>query len=113
VNITRVNAMVARSFLVLALVAVVALSGCGPIDTMKDGFAQSRAVSADLVKSLGLKSYVRFNFFNGQLASVNVTFDGIPSQKSLVEITEASKEAVSAEFKQTPHELIVSFKTQL
>jgi hypothetical protein len=99
-------------YLVTVLVSAAALSGCGTVDTMKDGFAHSQAVSADLEKSLGLKSFVGFNFFNGQLASVNVTFDGIPSQKSLVDITEASKEAVSAEFKQTPRELIVSFKVQ-
>ena len=109
-DVRWVNRMVARSYIVTVLVATVALSACGAVDTMKDGFAHSQAVSADLEKSLGLKSFVGFNFFNGQLASVSVTFDGIPSQKSLIDITEASKQAVTAEFKQTPRELIVSFK---
>jgi hypothetical protein len=76
---------------------------------MKEGFAHSQAVSDRLERDLGRKSFVGFNINNGQLTSVNVTFDGIPEQGSLADIAETSKQAVLAEFKQTPNEIIVAF----
>lgn len=85
------------------------LGACGPIDTMKEGFAHSRAVSDELQKNLGIKSFVGFNFNNGQLTSVNVSFDGVPEKASLADITAASKQAVLTEFKQTPKRIVVSF----
>lgn len=104
--------MGARSCLVMMIMTVAVLSGCDQIDTMKDGMAHSQAVSADLAKSLGLKSFVGFNVVNGQLKSVTITFAGIPDQKSLTDIAAASKQAVSEEFKQMPGQLIVAFATQ-
>ena len=92
-----------------AVVVALALAGCGPIDTMKEGFAHSQAVSAELEKSLGVKSSVGFNWTNGSLASVNVTFEGIPSNLTLSEIAAKAKQVVSAEFKQTPTKLVVAF----
>src|SRR5205085_2097908 len=80
-----------RVAMVAALAAMIA--GCGPVDTMKEGFAHSKAVSAELEKSLGLKSFVGFNWSNGSLTSVNVTFRGIPANVSLTEIATKSKQA--------------------
>jgi hypothetical protein len=98
-----------RCILCLTSIAAVTLAACGPIDTMKEGFAHSQAVSDRLERDLGRKSFVGFNFNNGQLTSVKVTFDGIPEQASLADIAETSKQAVLAEFKQTPNEIIVAF----
>ncbi len=94
-----------------ALIAAVAgtLAGCSPIDAMKEGFAHSQAVSLKLEKSLGLKSVVGFNWHNGTLTSVNVTFQGIPSNNTLPEIAAKSKEAVISEFKQTPKQVVIAF----
>ena len=89
--------------------ACAALAGCNPIESMKEGFAHSQAVSQNLEKSLGLKSAVGFNWQNGTLASVNVTFRGLPANASLAEIAAKSKEAVISEFKQTPKQVVIAF----
>jgi hypothetical protein len=94
-------------YLVAVLGAI--LSACGPIDTMKEGFAHSQAVSDKLQKSFGLKSFVGFNVNNGELTNVNVTFDGLPEQRSLADVAETSKQAVLAEFKQTPRHIVIAF----
>lgn len=88
------------------------LAACGPIDTLTEGFAHSRAVSADLEKTLGLKSFVGFHWNNGLLTSVNVTFEGVPANLALPDIAEKSKQAVISEFKQTPKEIIIGFRIQ-
>ena len=93
----------------LLLLASLTLCGCDAVDTMKEGFAHSQAVSAELEKSIGLKSYVGFNWNNGSLTSVNVTFEGIPKDKSLPEIGEAAKTAVLKQFKQEPKQIVVAF----
>jgi hypothetical protein len=85
------------------------LAGCGPIDLMKEGFAHSTAVSARLEKTLGVKSFVGFNWSNGSLNSVSVTFQGIPANVALADIMAQSKEAIAAEFRQTPSEVVVAF----
>ena len=85
------------------------LGACGPIDTMKEGIAHSQAVSAELEKSLGVKSSVGFNWHNGVLTSVNVTFQGIPKNAALADIAEKSKQAVIAEFKQAPKQVVIAF----
>jgi len=98
------------SLRLLSVVAIATiLAGCGPIDTMKEGYAHSQAVSAELEKSLGVKSFVGFNWTNGTLALVNVTFEGIPAKLTLADIAARSKQVVAAEFKQTPHKLVVAF----
>lgn len=97
----------------LSLVVLSAtLTACGPIDTMKEGFTHSQAVSAQLEKSLGLKSFVGFNWNNGSLTSVSVTFQGLPPSAPLSEVAEQSKQAVLAEFKQTPKQIVIGFSIE-
>jgi hypothetical protein len=94
----------------LALVfATLALAACDAIDSMRNGFEHSQAVSAELENSLGLKSFVGFNWNNGSLTSVNVTFQGVPKDRPLPELIEISRQAVLKEFKQEPKQLIVAF----
>jgi hypothetical protein len=52
-----------RSIILVAL--AVAINGCDAVDSMRNGFKHSQAVSAELEKSLGLKSFVGFNWNNG------------------------------------------------
>jgi hypothetical protein len=85
------------------------LWGCDAVDSVKEGFAHSQAVSAELEKSLGLKSFVGFNWNNGSLTAVTITFDGIPKDRSLSEISETATRAVLNEFKQEPTLIVVSF----
>jgi hypothetical protein len=93
-------------------VLVALIAACGPLDTMKEGFAHSKAVSDELERSLGLKSFVGFNWNNGSLTSVNVTFQGIPANISLAEIAAKSKQAIAAEFKQTPKQVVIAFSIE-
>jgi hypothetical protein len=83
--------------------------GCDAVDSLKGGFQHSQAVSAELEKSLGVKPFVGFNWNNGLFTSVNVTFEGIPKEKSLPEIGEVATMAVLKEFKQEPKQIVLSF----
>lgn len=94
---------------VLFVVLALAINGCDAVDSMRNGFEHSQAVSAALEKSLGLKSFVGFNWNNGSLSSVTVAFDGLPTDRSLQEISEATRSAVLREFKQEPKKIVVSF----
>lgn len=95
---------------VLAVMSIaLALTACGPVDTLKEGFAHSKAVSENLEKTLGVKSFVGFNWSNGSLDSVSVTFEGIPANVPLADIVEKSKRAVANEFKQLPSQVVISF----
>ena len=95
--------------IVLLLVASASLIACDAIDTMTDGFSHSRAVSAKLESSLGLKNTVGFNWNNGSLDSVTITFAGVPSSPSLPEISVQVRQAVIAEFKQSPKAIVLAF----
>ena len=85
------------------------LYGCNPIEMLQEQLAHSRAVSASLEKSTGLKSEVGFNWNNGKLVSVNVMFQGMPTNVALPELAEKSKAAVLSEFKENPKQLVISF----
>jgi|SRR6516225_2125721 hypothetical protein len=92
-----------------ALAIALICSACGPINTMKDGFAHSQAVADSLEKALGVKAFVGFNSTNGSLDSVTVMFQGVPANVPLAEIVEKSRQTVVSEFKRAPSEVIVSF----
>ncbi len=93
----------------MPLVLALALAACGPVDALKQGFAHSQAVSASLEQSLGLKSQVGFNWMNGTLTSVSVTFQGLPANVPLADIAAKSRQAIVAEFKQEPSQVIIAF----
>jgi hypothetical protein len=101
-----------RRFLSCFPIAAALLTGCGPLDTMREGFAHSNAVSAKLEKAIGLKSSVGFSWHNGTLTNVNVTFAGIPPNANLKDITEHAKRAIAAEFKQVPKQVVVGFAVE-
>jgi hypothetical protein len=93
----------------ILLVASTLIVGCDAVDTMKDGFNHSQAVSKRLESSLGLESQVGFSWTNGSLDSVTVAFSGVPTSPGLTEISTLTKEAVLAEFKQSPKTIVFSF----
>lgn len=93
---------------VSAMALAVLLAAWGPFDSMKEGLQHSEAVSAELEKSIGVKPFVGFNWNNGSLTSVNVTFQGVP-QVELPEIARKAKAAVISEFKQTPKQVVIAF----
>ena len=91
------------------LLGVLCIAGCDAVDSMKNGLEHSEAVSASLEKSLGEKPFVGFNWNNGSLTAVSVTFSGVPKDRSLAEIADLSRTAVLKEFKQEPKQIVISF----
>lgn len=93
----------------VSLLLAVTLAGCGAVDSMTDGFRHSQEVATDLGKSVGSKPFVGFNWRNGSLVNVTVTFQGVPQDKSAQEIAELSRQSVAAHFQQAPERIVVSF----
>ena len=94
---------------IASLLSVLSLAGCDAMDTMTDGIRHSQVVSEKLERALGLKSQVGFQWNNGSLNSVTVTFEGLPDSPGLPEISAQVQRVVSAEFKQTPKAIVVAF----
>ncbi len=94
--------------LTMAVLAL-ALSGCGAIATLTHGFHQAEATAEDLQAALGSKPEVGFDWRNGFLTSVNVTFSERPVGKTLDEIAAATRAAVAKEFEQRPTEIRLAF----
>jgi len=84
-------------------------SGCNALDTMSEGYKHSQAVADDLEKSIGAKPAVGFNWHNGTLTTVSITFEGIPSAKTTEEIAVMSRNAIRAKFKQKPENIVISY----
>jgi hypothetical protein len=101
-----------RLHLVIVAMLVVLLSGCDAVDSLKEGLAHSEAVSSSLEKSLGSKPFVGFNWNNGSLTSVSITFKGIPPNVVLADIAGEARTAVLAEFKQTPKQVVIAFSIE-
>jgi hypothetical protein len=90
-------------FRVAALVALVAtLAAC-------DVFSNAKAVESDLEQSTGMKPQVGFNWYNGRLVNITVTFPRIYEARPLGEIAEVVRRSVSSHFKQTPEDIVLGF----
>jgi len=92
-----------------ALIFVVALSACGAVNTMTEGFKHAKAVETDLEASTGVRPQVGFNWNNGRLVSVTVQYPRLIESKSLSDLAEAARAAVGREFKQTPENIVLGF----
>lgn len=97
-----------KKFAGLMLVALLA-AGCNVVDTMKEGFRHSQDVADDLEKAVGVKPFVGFNWANGTLTNVSVTFEGVPSGRSTEEIVSLSRRAIGTHFKQQPKQIVISY----
>ena len=91
------------------LLSAASLAACGMINTMVDGFKHVNAVEAELQKTLGSKPSVGFNWHNGTLTQVSVTFPQLLEGKPLSELAETVRTAVTSEFKQTPENIVLGF----
>jgi len=97
-------------FRIVALVALtVGLGACDAISTLTDGWKYARAVESDLEQSTGVKAQVGFNWRNGRLETVTVTFPQIDETKSVREIADAIRHSVAGQFKQTPDDILLVF----
>jgi hypothetical protein len=94
------------------LILIVTITACDSADSLKEGLAHTRAVSDHLEKTVGLKSFVGFNWHNGSLNSVTVTFNGLPPDGALSDIAGKAKQAIAAEFKQIPRQIVIGFSIE-
>lgn len=101
-----------RIRLLFPILVAATLTACNAVDTMTEGFAHSKAVADKLEKAVGVKSFVGFNWNNGSLTSVSVTFEGIPKDVVLADIAAKSKQTIVEEFKQTPKQVVISFSIE-
>jgi hypothetical protein len=94
----------------IAIVALaVGLAACGMVSSLVDGFKYVNAVQDDLEQATGLKPQVGFNWKNGRLVSVTVTFPRLYDTKPLRELAETVRAIVVKEFKQTPDNIVLGF----
>lgn len=95
----------------IAAAAVLALSltACDAVDTLKEGYQHTKDVETELTASTGLKPSVGFNWRNGQLVQVSVTFPALYEARPLREVTEIVRASVIRHFKQTPDRIVVAF----
>jgi len=95
--------------LAFVLVSAATLAACGFVNTMVDGFKHVSAVEAELETVLGSKPTVGFNWHNGTLTQVSVTFPKLLEEKPLRDLAETVRTVVTREFKQTPNTIVLGF----
>jgi len=97
------------SKIAILLVLALSLAGCGAVDTLFDGFKHVSAVRDDLMAATGMKPEVGFNWHNGRLNKVTVTFPHLYRDKPLTELAETVRQTVTKEFKQAPDDIVLAF----
>ncbi len=97
------------SKIAVLLALAVGLSSCSAADTLFDGFKHVSAVRADLAAATGMKPEVGFNWHNGHLNKVTVTFPHLYGDKPLTELAQTVRQMVTKEFKQAPDDIVLAF----
>lgn len=92
-----------------ALVVMLTLAACDAVNTLTDGLNHARAVEKDLEGSTGVKPNVGFNWSNGRLVQVTVSYPRLVESKPLHDLAAAARAAVAQEFKQTPENIVLAF----
>lgn len=90
------------------LVATLALASCDAINTLTDGFKHAGAVADDLERRAGVRPEVGFNWNNGLLLQVTVTFPRI-IDKPMGELAGLVRGAVGSNFRQKPEKIVLGF----
>lgn len=97
-----------RKIAVLFAVAL-SLASCGVVDTLFDGLKHVGAVRNALAAATGMKPEVGFNWHNGRLNKVTVTFPRRYRDKPLTELADTVRRTVTKEFKQAPDDIVLAF----
>ena len=95
--------------IVACLVLAICLAACGIVDTLVEGWKHAKAVETDLAAATGVKPQVGFNWNNGRLTLVTVTFPQLYEAKPLAQLSEMVRRSVIAEFQQTPQSVVLGF----
>ncbi|HUI94995.1 MAG TPA: hypothetical protein VLX44_04515 [Xanthobacteraceae bacterium] len=88
------------------------LAACDAVNTVTEGFNHAKAVETDLEGSTGVRPNVGFNWSNGRLTSVTVTYPRLNESKPLPELAATIREAVTKEFKQKPERIVLAFAVE-
>jgi uncharacterized protein YceK len=91
------------------LIVALGLAGCDSVNTLTDGLKHSRAVESDLEAAVGMRPQVGFNWSNGSLTMVTVTFPRIEQKRSLPELADTVRQVVAKNFQQTPRDIVLGF----
>jgi hypothetical protein len=94
---------------VILLALAISLASCSVADTLFDGFKHVSAVRNDLAAATGMKPEVGFNWHNGHLNKVTVTFPHLYGDKPLTELAQTVRQIVTKEFKQAPDDIVLAF----
>jgi hypothetical protein len=92
-----------------ALGLLFGLAACDAVNTMTEGLSHAKAVETDLEASTGVKPNVGFNWNNGRLTQVTVTYPRLLDTKPLKDVAGAARDAIGKEFKQTPENIVLAF----
>jgi len=95
--------------IIAIIVLATSLAGCGLISTFVNGFKYAEAVAVDLEQATGLKPGVGFNWHNGRLVRVTVTFPKLYDAKPVRELADVVRTSVRKQFKQTPEDIELGF----
>jgi len=91
------------------LALAIGVAACGVVSTVTEGFKQAKAVESELEQSTGIRPQVSFNWVNGRLVQVTVSFPRIYEGKPLGELAQAVRSTVTTQFKQTPENIVLAF----
>lgn len=95
--------------IIAIIVMAASLAACDMVSTLTNGMRHVNAVEAALQLQTGLKPDVGFNWRNGRLVLVTVTFPSLYERKSLRALSEDVKAVVRQEFEQTPDKIVLGF----
>jgi hypothetical protein len=91
------------------LAFAIGLSACDVVSTVTEGFKEAKAVESELEQSTGMRPQVGFNWSNGRLVSVTVSFPRLYDGKPLGELARAVRSSVTTQFKQEPENIVLAF----
>jgi len=92
------------------LALAIGLTACDMVSTVTEGFKEAKAVESELEQSTGIRPQVGFNWNNGRLVSVTVSFPRLYDAKPLGELAQAVRSSVTSQFKQAPENIVLAFR---
>ena len=85
------------------------LAACGAISTLVEGWKYAKSVESDLESTTGVKPSVGFNWSNGRLLTVTVTYPHLYERKPLAALAETVRRSVESHFQQKPADIMLCF----
>jgi len=95
--------------IIAIIILATSQAACGIISTFVNGFKYAEAVAVDLEQATGLKPGVGFNWHNGRLVRVTVTFPKLYDAKPVRELADVVRTSVRKQFKQAPEDIELGF----